>query len=227
VAPIWKARPLATPEVHALRIRIRRDSMLLRATRDRDIEWSEGNATDKALVLRARLLAENEAEAAEALAEVPLHPVALRLAAGEKPVDPATARASMERYQDDWRAWLLLGDSLRGGDVELASVAYRRAAGLGLGEPVALLGAAAGLLAIGDATRALPEAREAVRLAPFSDEALAVLAAAAARSGDCPEALVSARRLRGRLPAGTDPKLDGLLEQVASRCSSGGPTVIR
>lgn len=224
VAPTWKTRPLATSEVHELRIRIRRDSMVLRATMDGDIRWNEGTAQDKAVALTARLAAETAAEAAEALAEDPLHPVALRLAAGEKAIDQTKARASAEAYPSDWRAWLLLGDAQKGSDVEGAKGAYRKAAELGRGEPTALLGVATGYLDMGDPVAALPVAREAARLAPFSDEALAVLAVSAARTGACPEALVTARRLRGRLPSRKDANLVGLLEQVTSRCAAGGPT---
>jgi Flp pilus assembly protein TadD len=227
VAPTWTTRALATPEVHTLRIRIRQDSMALRAIKDSELRWSEATALDQAAALKSRLVAESAAEAAEALAEVPLHPAALRLAAGEKAVDPVKARAATEAYPKDWRPWLLLGDSLRGGDAVEARHAYRKAVELGKGEPVAHLGVAAGYLAMGEEAAALPEAREAARLAPYSDEALAVLAASAARSGACPEALVAAKRLRGRLPAGQDARADGLLDQVASLCPAAGPTAMR
>ena len=203
VDPTWRSGSLAAPEVHLLRIRIRREAR---------------GATGAA---------ENAAEAAEAIAEAPLHPAALWLAAGEKAIDPATARASTGAYPDDWRAWLLLGEALQGRDAVAAVSAFRKAGALAPGDPVALLGVARGLLAIDDAPAALPRAREAVRLAPSSDEALAVLAAAAAQTGSCPEALVTARRLRARLKAGDDPRAEKLLEQVASRCLAGGPTGLR
>ena len=227
IAPTWKARALATPEVHELRIRIRQDSMTLRAVKDGELRWNDATALDQVAALKARLVAENAAEAAEAVAEAPLHPVALRLAAIDKDIDQATARASAAAFPNDWRSWLLLGDALRGGDAVEARQSYRKATEFGEGEPVALLGAATGYLAMGDAASALPEAREAVRLAPYSDEALAAVAASAARSGACPEALVAARRLRGRLAPGKDVKADGLLEQVVGRCPGLGPTVSR
>jgi tetratricopeptide (TPR) repeat protein len=161
-----EVRPIPSPEVHAIRLAL----------------WNQG--PDKGpSALRA--------EIAEALAEDPDHPMALQLKAsltGEPPLP--LARRAVASHPDDPRAWTFLAGALQGEENDAERLAaYRTAAGLAEGNAAALHNLAVELLAQGRSGEALPVAREAVRLAPWSPPLLDGYAAVLADLGQCAQAI--------------------------------------
>lgn len=181
VAETWRRDPLVRlippPEVHAIRLGL----------------WNIG--PDKGpSALRA--------EVDEALAEDPDHPPALQhLAAltGEPPLP--LARRAVASHPDDPRAWTFLAGSLKGEPFDAERLlAYRTAASLAEGNAAALHNLAVELLAQGQSGQALPVAREAVRLAPWSSTLLDAYAAVLVDLGQCPAAIDMQQRALEVLP---------------------------
>jgi len=181
VAETWRKDPLVRlippPEVHAIRLGL----------------WNIG--PDKgAPALRA--------EVDEALAEDPDHPLALQhLAAltGEPPLP--LARRAVSSHPDDPRAWTFLATSLKGEPFDAERIAaYRTAASLAEGNAAALHNLAVELLAQGQSGQALPVAREAVRLAPWSPPLLDAYAAVLVDLGQCLKAIEMQQRALEVLP---------------------------
>ena len=203
VAETWRTEPLVRlippPEVHAVRLGL----------------WNIG--PDKG----ARAL---RAEVDEALAEDPDHPLALQhLAAmtGEPPLP--LARRAVASHPDDPRAWTFLASSLKGAPFDDERIAaYRTAASLAEGNAAALHNLAVELLAQGQSGQALPVAREAVRLAPWSPPLLDAYAAVLVDLGQCLKAVEMQQRALEVFPERSDDAarqaLKDRLQQYRVQC---------
>ncbi len=136
------------------------------------------------------------AELDEALAEDPMHPIAISWRAQlekSSPVD-ALRKASSVR-PNDYRAWLSLGRALQtSGDPAGAESAYRTAVSLNAESVEAQAGLASVLVSKGRSKEALQFANRAVELAPWSEVTVATLAGVAFTLGKCTEALLLQRR---------------------------------
>jgi hypothetical protein len=189
-------RPMPTAEVHAIRLTL----------------WTQG--PDRG---RAALAAEVE----EALAEAPDHPIALQVKAQVlKEGDPEElARRSVEAYPGDPRAWVFLGESLPPGDER--THALQKAVEYAPENPAAIHMLATDLLERGRPGEALPWARKAAGIAPWSSPLLATYAQALSEVGWCAQAVPHQRRALDALPENASPgerttyttRLAGYLEQ--------------
>ena len=171
VSPTIAQRTLPSAEVHALR------AQLLPHGGER-----------RPGVLRA--------EVDEALAEDPANPLAIGVLAGlDRRADLLPrARASVQAYPTDWRAWSLLGSALGAGGAEERLAARRRAVELGPDEPVALWELARELASAGLPREAASLALRLLRIAPYSPRSNETVAAVAMRLGLCVDALRSQQR---------------------------------
>ena len=198
-------RPLPPAEVHALRLLL----------------WPGG-------AVREGDEAAWRAEAGEALAEDPAHPVVLRLLAEREGRDPLPlARASTAAHPADARAWTFLADALLPDAVGEREAALRRAAELAPDGASTQAALARELLSQGRSGEAMPSARRAVQLAPFSSAILDVYGAVAADLGQCSQAILAARRALDVLPEPAPPpereRLRQRLATYEARCGSAAP----
>jgi tetratricopeptide (TPR) repeat protein len=165
------------------------------------------------------------AEIHEALAEDPAHPVALQALAAEERLDPVVlARRAAAGHPGDARAWTFLGTALGRDAPHEREAAFRRAAELAPRNAAALHNLAQELLAQGRSGEALPCAREATALAPWSPPVLAGHAAVLSDLGRCADAIVLQRRALESLPerAGPESRTELLagLEAYARQCGA-------
>jgi tetratricopeptide (TPR) repeat protein len=209
VPETWSREPevrlILPAEVHAIRLAL----------------WNQG--PDKgASALRA--------EVSEALSEDPDHPLALQLMAtltGEPPIP--LARRAVRSHPDDPRAWTFLAGALRGEEYDAERlVAYRTAATLAEGNAAALHNLAIELLAQGRSGEALPVAREAVRLAPWSPPLLDGYAAVLLDLGLCAQAVDVQLRALEVLPErsgeAASQALKDRLRQIRVQCRMVPPS---
>jgi len=170
VPETWSREPavqlIPPAEVHAIRLAL----------------WSQGPDKGTAAL---------QAEVSEALSEDPDHPLALQVKAtltGEPPLP--LARRSVASHPEDPRAWTFLAGALKGEEHDAERLhAYRTAATLADGNAAALHNLAVELLAQGRSGEALPVAREAVRLAPWSPPLLDGYASVLVDLGLCAQAV--------------------------------------
>jgi tetratricopeptide (TPR) repeat protein len=166
---------LSPAEVHALRIRLASQSDSPRA--------------------RARLQAELE----EVLAEDPANVAALWVGSGSsRQPDLASARSATANHPGDGRAWLLLARASGGEEREDA---LRRAADLSTDDAAALEVLAEERRKERRFEEALPAAKRAAELAPWSPIIAGTLADAALEAGPCAEAVAFASRALELIPA--------------------------
>jgi tetratricopeptide (TPR) repeat protein len=165
-----------------------------------------------------------EAEVAEALRHDPGHVTALRVRAlREKDAAArlALAEQAVAAHPEDGRAWGFLGSALPEGDARRLE-AYGRAAALLPEDGTALNNHAWNLLAAGRSGEALPLARAAVVLEPWSAFNLDTLASVLDDLGQCPAALPVQRRacdLLGEGYSAEDRKeLEGRLAALEKQC---------
>jgi tetratricopeptide (TPR) repeat protein len=170
--PPPRERPLAPAEVHDLRLALPWRNLGRGIPRDRVI-----------------------AEANEALEEAPGNPTATLILAS---LSAADRRALVDRAvrarPDDARNWVLLGATLpddAAGDIEAA---FRRAVAVDPTSSTALNALAKHLLARQRAAEALPHARRAVELAPWSPAVLETASGVLEELGNCRGALALADR---------------------------------
>jgi cytochrome c-type biogenesis protein CcmH/NrfG len=143
----------------------------------------------------AESVAQIEAETAEALAEDPLHPVALWQRNQSNPaVLLELIRESIAERPKDARAHLVLALTLTSLSSQDALAALRRALELDPDNAVAQGELALALLRAGKAREAIAPANRAVDLAPWDNRAVDVLAGVAAAVGKCKEAVALERR---------------------------------
>ncbi|MGA8891564.1 MAG: hypothetical protein WB493_08350, partial [Anaeromyxobacteraceae bacterium] len=95
------------------------------------------------------------------------------------------------------------------------------------GNPLALAALAALLLEAGRSGEALPYARQAVQLGPFSSEVLDTYASVTGDLGNCPQATLAARRALDVFPDEGEPaaraRLEGHLAAHLARCAPRPP----
>jgi tetratricopeptide (TPR) repeat protein len=198
-------RPLPSAEVHAIRVLL----------------WAGGTAGEgDAVAIRAEL--------DEGLAEDPGHPVLLRELAHRQGLDPLPlARISVKAHPGDPRAWSFLAESLPAGAIDEREAALRRARELAPRKANALASLAALLLDAGRSGEALPLARQAVLLSPFSPAVLDIYAAVTADLGNCQQALVASQRVLDVLPEGSTPadlaRFQARQAAIRSACTRPGP----
>ena len=195
--PKLTEQPVKPAEVHAIRLLL----------------WSGG-------AVREGDEAARRAELDEALTEDPYHPVLLRQLARRDGKDPLPlARESVKGRPGDPRAWSFLAENLPADAVAEREAALRRAAELAPGNPVALAALAGLLLEAGRSGEALPYARQAVWLGPFSSDVLDTYASVAGDLGNCPQAVLAARRALDVFPDEGDPAAAGPAGRAPGRPS--------
>jgi tetratricopeptide (TPR) repeat protein len=201
-APHWSgtisARRLAAAEVRALRAQL-----FTIAGRHRDAE-SE--------VVQALKLDPAEPEALAVRGKLPKMDASTRL---------ASARAAVKAHPDDVRAWLLLlevlpkkADPERHQAVEAALRADPQ-------EPIALVAGAWDALDAGNVRESLSRARNAVRFASQSADALEALAAASAADGRCPDALETLDRALEVVPPRAPKDVARRIRERRARIAAG------
>lgn len=202
--PAITVQHLPSAEVHAIRVLL----------------WTAGTATegDEAAI---------RAEIEEGLKEAPGHPVLLRELAGREGEDPLPfARLSVRDRPGDPRAWTFLADSLPPDALEEREAALRKAVELAPRNPTALAALAEVLLRSGRSGEALPFARLAVQLGPFSPAVLDVYAAVTADLGNCQQSVLASRRALDVLPDDSRPedraRLRARLDEHVARCTPAG-----
>lgn len=158
------------------------------------------------------------AEAAEALREGPGSPTAAAILAGEP---GANARRLAERATqarpDDARAWVLLASVLPEGEPAAREAALRRALATDPTSGFARSALARHLLDTRRAEEALPEARRAVELAPWSPAVLDTASSVLEALGNCPAALALEERALDNLGDGAAPEHRRPLEERRDR----------
>jgi tetratricopeptide (TPR) repeat protein len=170
------------------------------------------------------------AEVDEALSEDPDHPLALQWLAtltGEPPIP--LARRAVSSHPDDPRAWTFLAGALKGEEHDVERLlAYRTAATLAEGNAAALHNLSVELLVQGRSGEALPVAREAVRLAPWSPPLLDGYAAVLVDLGLCAQAVdAQSRALEVLSERSADPVRKALidrLQQIRVQCRLAPPS---
>jgi tetratricopeptide (TPR) repeat protein len=188
--PRLSEQPVAPAEVHAIRLLL----------------WPGG-------AVREGDEAARRAELDEALGEDPYHPVLLRQLARRDGKDPLPlARESVKGHPGDPRAWSFLAENLPADALAEREAALRRAAELAPGNPISLAELAKLLLEAGRSGEALPYARQAVQLGPFSPEVLDIYASVAGDLGNCSQAVLASRRALDVFPDEGDPAARALLE---------------
>ncbi len=163
-------------------------------------------------------------EVTEALSEDPDHPLALQRQAaltGEPPLP--LARRAVSSHPDDPRAWTFLAGALTGDENAAERLqAYQAAARLAEGNAAALHNLSIELLSQGRSGQALPVAREAVRLAPWSPPLLDGYAAVLADLGLCAQAVDAQLRALEVLPERSGETvgqaLKDRLQQIRVQC---------
>ncbi len=166
-------RPMTAAEAHGVRLAL---------------PWlNQGENVD---VVRFR------AEVDEALAHDPGHVAALtRLAAGAPPEEQLRlAERAAAAHPEDVRAWVLLGDAIPETEVERRIEALRKAVGADRASVTALNDLAWALLGAGRSGEALPLARTAAGLEPWSSPVLDTYAGVLEDLGQCAAALAVQRR---------------------------------
>jgi tetratricopeptide (TPR) repeat protein len=198
--PSIVVQPLDPAEVHAIRLLL----------------WAGGNPREGDEALQ-------RAELDEGLAEDPAHPVLLRQLATRDGLDPLPlARLSVKGRPGDSRSWTFLAENLPPEAVAEREAALRRAAELAPRNPLALAALAEMLLEAGRSGEALPPARQAVQLGPFSSDVLDTYAAVVADLGNCPQAMLASRRALDVFPEDGLPedraRLAARLAGIRERC---------
>jgi Flp pilus assembly protein TadD len=170
---VFAEAPLPPADIHVLLLQTRRNS---------------GNEQ----VADARIRAELD----EALREDPAQPVAIAWRAQLDQTSPLPAlRKAITVRPRDWRAWLLLGQSLSEATEKAEKeAAYRKALELNPDSAAAQNALSWLLTKDGRTKEALPFANRAVDLAPWDPYVIDTLAAVAADLGKCHEALALQRR---------------------------------
>jgi len=196
-------RAMSASQVHDLRLSIprREDSMA---------------AMEKSLA----------AEAAEALSEDPANVGALRVqAAHDKARASALAEMAVKGHPEDYRAWLF-----RGGTTEVPAAReadYRKALELAPESETALNELAWLLVSTEREGEALPLAKKAAFLAPWSAPTLDTLAAALQGLGRCQDALAIQRRavdvLTEQASAETRKRYTDRVDALAAKCGAPAP----
>lgn len=170
--PPPRERPLSAAEVHDLRLALPWPNLGEPLPRERRIE-----------------------EATEALQESPGNPTATLVLGLASEADARRLAEDATRARpDDARNWLLLGAALPGDDLEGREAAFRRAVSIDASSPVASDFLARHLLERHRAQEALPHARRAVELAPWSPSVLHTASGVLEDLGNCRGALVLAER---------------------------------
>jgi tetratricopeptide (TPR) repeat protein len=142
-------------------------------------------------------------EITQALSLDPGQPEAVAIRGRLPGIDPsqqlALARTAAKLHPDDARAWIALLDALpKTPDPERRDAA-RAALRTGPEEPAALVAGAWDAIDAGEARQGAGQARDALRIAPWSVDALEALAAATAGEGRCEEAAQVLDRAVGML----------------------------
>jgi len=198
-------RPMPSEEVHALHLTL----------------WNNGPDRGREAL---------EAEVKEALSEAPDHPIALSVKAQVlKEGNPEEmARRSVEAYPGDPRAWIFLGLSLPIGDER--THAFEKAVEYAAQNPAALHQLAADLLDRGRSGEALPWARKAANLAPWSPPLLATYARALSDVGWCKQAVPYQLRAIETLPENTvtSERLNyhEKLHEYRAQCGQASPSSV-
>lgn len=167
------------------------------------------------------------AELEEALGEQPDHPVAIAAMRWSPAERAAALREAAAARPSDWRAWLLLGDTLQDErDRPEKEAAYRKAIALNEDGATARNNLAWHLLQAGRVKEALPHANAALDLAPWSPAIVDTLAVTAFELGKCKEALVLERRALDLVPKELADERAGLektLARIEARCTAPAP----
>jgi len=143
----------------------------------------------------AESAAQIEADTAEALAEDPLHPVALWQRSQSNPMALLELiKKSVSERPKDARAHLILAQTLRSLSSQDAPAALRRTLELDPDNARAQGELALALVRVGKAREAIAPANRAVDLAPWDPRAVDVLAHVAAAVSKCKEAVALERR---------------------------------
>jgi tetratricopeptide (TPR) repeat protein len=143
-----------------------------------------------------KVAAARRAELLEALQEDPTQPQAIAdRAALDHELPVAALRKAVAARPQDWRAWLLLGSALGGGEASEREPAFRKAVGLNPEAARAHHLLAEELVTHGRGKEALPIANRAADLAPWSPAVISTLAAVAVQLGKCKEAVALERRV--------------------------------
>ena len=193
-------RPMSASQVHDLRLSIQRRV--------------ESAADLQKLV---------SAEVAEALAEDPANVGALRVrAASGKAEAPALAELAVKGHPEDYRAWLFHGNVSR--DPAVREADFRKAVELAPDSERALNELAWLLVTTEREGEALPLAKKAALLAPWSAPTLDTLSAALEGLGRCADALFIQRRAVDVLPeragADTRKRYNDRVDALAAKCGS-------
>jgi Flp pilus assembly protein TadD len=191
----FNSTPLTSPEVRAL---------LLDAQYSR--RKPENGPTDLAI-----------AEAV--LREDPTEPLATYAKAGMQNLPVLESlRRSVESHPGDWRAWFLLAQALRSGDVREQEAAYRRSLELNPDCPQTNNDFAWLLYEQHRPKEAQPFAERAVALSPSRPNYLYTLAAIADAQGRCSDALRLVERAAGAAP--TAASIQRPLGALRAKCGS-------
>jgi tetratricopeptide (TPR) repeat protein len=158
------------------------------------------------------------------------HPVAVwRKATLDGTSAVPALRAIAAARPGDWRAWMLLAESLRDdarrggasdGERRERIEAYRRALALNPSAARAHADLAAALAGAGALREALPHARRAVELWPSDARTLAILASVAGGLAACDEAAPAAARAVDLLRPDAAPEARAELAEIERRCGA-------
>jgi tetratricopeptide (TPR) repeat protein len=155
-------------------------------------------------VSRDRLIA----EATEAIREGPGSPTATALLAGEPGADARKlAERATRARPGDARTWVLLASVLPGEEPAAREAALRRALAADPTSAFASSALARHLLETGRAAEAVPPARRAVELAPWSPAVLDTASSVLEAEGSCAAALSLQERALDNLGDGASPEL--------------------
>ena len=150
----------------------------------------------------------------ELLLEEPLQPLAV---AWRAELDQTSAlkllRKATEKWPDNWQAWLFRGDAAE--VPEEKGSAYQKAVKLNADSALAQEKMALFLATSGSPLEALPFAKQALLLAPWSASATATLAVVDAALEQCDDAFATQERARRLSTRGESPKQ---LAEVDRRC---------
>jgi len=150
------------------------------------------------------------------LLEEPLQPLAVawRAELDQKPA-LALLRKATDKWPDNWQAWLFRGDAAQA--PEEKGSAYQKAVKLNADSALAQERMALFLATTGKPLEALPFAKQALLLAPWSASATATLAVVDAALEQCEEAFATQERARRLSVHGESPKQ---LAEVERRCGA-------
>ncbi|MFP2927305.1 tetratricopeptide repeat protein [Pyxidicoccus sp. 3LG] len=136
---------------------------------------------------------------------------------------PAIGRAAVEAHPDESEAWLLLASALGTAPAEVAEreAAYKKALELEPRNAYAATGLAWLLVTQGQPADALPLARWAVALTPWSTYALDTYAMALAGSGSCEEAIQTEQRALELIQDEGNPEMEKVLGERLAGLTDG------